>query len=144
MYCSNCGKKLNDGDNFCPGCGIMVTESQRISAEMRQRKEFFGIDDLNDIEVPLKKEEISVNKTGKTLGIVGFCSSIFDVVLIFTLDLVIDIEYLGVIWLMLTLSLGVMSLIFCLVGLKTRRNPKAMPIVGLIHSVMAILLSLPL
>ena len=23
MFCQNCGRQLNDGENFCPGCGAM-------------------------------------------------------------------------------------------------------------------------
>lgn len=31
MYCSKCGKKLNDNDNFCPQCGTVSILSQNTS-----------------------------------------------------------------------------------------------------------------
>ena len=37
MFCTNCGKKLHDGDRFCANCGTRVREE---APEMRQEVVF--------------------------------------------------------------------------------------------------------
>ena len=40
MLCSKCGKQMNDGGAFCPGCGMEVSAAPREQSSAGQRSAF--------------------------------------------------------------------------------------------------------
>ena len=61
MYCLNCGKKVDEGENFCPNCGFDIVNSKEANEEVG-----------NDL---LHYEEPDKNTNG--MAIAGFICSFF-------------------------------------------------------------------
>jgi uncharacterized membrane protein YvbJ len=69
MFCINCGKKLNDGANFCSGCGSKVIGTD-ISPEDETESELEDESDIND-ETESEETDFSVS------GIIGSLTGSF-------------------------------------------------------------------
>ncbi|MBQ1256806.1 MAG: zinc-ribbon domain-containing protein, partial [Clostridia bacterium] len=61
MYCPNCGKKLNEGEKFCSGCGNKVGAVNSLVPEGKAKLPVV-------MDVTAKKE-----KSKKPVGLIAFC-----------------------------------------------------------------------
>ena len=64
MYCMNCGKKINDGDKFCPFCGSNQTEPVNTGAQpiIENTQQNVGINDTQ--QAPIRQNLDQTQNTG--------------------------------------------------------------------------------
>lgn len=74
MFCSGCGFKLEDGDLYCPECGLKIEPSPDFSSD---NEKYFGEYYGNDAE-PNTENSVPDNGTSYTPGQVGYGSGVLQ------------------------------------------------------------------
>jgi len=114
MFCTNCGKELNDNAYACPYCGALINSETE------------------------KNHKPSVAKKPNTVGRLSLIFAIATLVVNWVFNVILAMEFVPAIWLagnILTVALSGVAVVLGLVGLlKYRENnwEKAFPISGLV------------
>lgn len=83
MFCSNCGKEIQENTSFCPYCGKNVNQASRSIAE--KVKVILDPSEVVDAKQPIDSSK-SFSGQGKTFGLVLMMVSIlFDLVGMFAI-----------------------------------------------------------
>jgi uncharacterized integral membrane protein len=54
MFCSNCGNKIQEGSNFCPGCGSKAEVNNKAIVKHNNATQIEEVTDLGQLETKLK------------------------------------------------------------------------------------------
>lgn len=77
MYCSNCGKELKDGEQFCPSCGMRADAAKTREEGANEWANLSGIevredfDEISCLAGKVRKGERRWNMIGKVLAVLG-------------------------------------------------------------------------
>lgn len=162
MFCSKCGKNIDEGTKFCPECGAAVAheqQTQQAQPVVEPTVEAAGIDqkDINDNKmlcilayigilffIPLVAKPNSKYcrfhaNQGLVLFIASTALSIARMIISAILGVIADIVFFGVIFnivsALLTIAVGVASLVFMVMGIINTVNGeiKELPFIGQYH-----------
>lgn len=58
MYCSNCGKRINDDDKFCPYCGHSIASNEiKMNKNTEENNSMVHSNNITDVDAPKPKNE---------------------------------------------------------------------------------------
>ena len=66
MYCRNCGKKINDGQKFCPYCGTQILGVGQINSNQNLNNKIFKFKsmDQGNVEITLNDNRLTISRPG--------------------------------------------------------------------------------
>lgn len=66
MYCRNCGKKINEGQKFCPYCGTQILGVGQINSNQNLNNKIFKFKSMNqgNVEITLNDNRLTISRPG--------------------------------------------------------------------------------
>lgn len=66
MYCRNCGKKMNEGQKFCPYCGTQILGVGQINSNQNLNNKIFKFKSMNqgNVEITLNDNRLTISRPG--------------------------------------------------------------------------------
>lgn len=66
MYCRNCGKRINEGQKFCPYCGTQILGFGQINSSQNLNNKIFKFKSMNqgNVEITLNDNRLTISRPG--------------------------------------------------------------------------------